>query len=147
MRISTKGRYGTRFLLDLALHGDNRLVTLNDIARRQGISRKYLWHVVAPLGAAGLVSATPGSRGGYALARPPQELTVKDILEALEGDCLPAGGSQDVVCADEDVSRVTQEVWRRLGSALSDAMASITLQDMVARYREVQARAASTYDI
>ena len=146
MKISTKGRYGVRFLLDLAMHTDEGSVTLKEIARRQRISEKYLWQVVAPLKKAGLVRATAGSHGGYTLARPPADLTMKDILQTLEGDSLLGASSRSE--ANESIpDAVAREVWKELSDKIGEAMSSITLQDMMARQKEKQEDATIHYTI
>src|ERR1035437_5826122 len=75
-------------MLDLAIHGKEGVVTLKAVARRQQISEKYLWQIVTPLKSAGLIAATVGAKGGYTLARDPAKVTLKDILDPLEGDCV-----------------------------------------------------------
>ncbi|MDH4269892.1 MAG: Rrf2 family transcriptional regulator, partial [Dehalococcoidia bacterium] len=98
MKLSTKGRYGLRALLDLALHQDEGLVLLKDIARRQEVSLPYLGHLVAPLIAAGLVKSTRGARGGVLLLKPPAEVKLTEIVQLLEGSIGP------VDCVDDPKS-------------------------------------------
>ena len=89
MKLSTKGRYGVRLMFDLALHYGEGTVSLKDVAKRQGISEKYLWHLIPPLKNAGLINSTRGSQGGYVLAKPPHLISLKEILLVLEGSmCL-----------------------------------------------------------
>src|SRR3974390_992729 len=89
MKVSTKGRYGTRAMLDVALHTDDSPVHLKDIAERQEVSKKYLEALVARLEADGLLRAVRGAGGGVALARAPSDITVLDILSTLEGSLAP----------------------------------------------------------
>jgi Rrf2 family protein len=134
MRLSTKTRYGTRALLDLALHyRSNSPVPLKDIAARQGISLNYLEHIVISLISAGMVNSVRGVKGGLFLARPAREITLKEVVEVLEGstklvDCLKNTNtcSQGGIC-------VTQDIWSQVGHAIDQVLVSITLQDLVDR--------------
>ena len=89
MKISTKGRYGLRLMLDLAVHCDSGLVPLRDISARQEISEKYLEQIMMLLNRAGLVRSVRGSQGGYMLARPAESITVGDVLRTMEGSLAP----------------------------------------------------------
>ncbi|MDR2849859.1 MAG: Rrf2 family transcriptional regulator [Verrucomicrobiota bacterium] len=134
MRISTKGRYGLRTLVDIALHQSKGAVTLNDIAKRQEISVKYLWQVINPLKTAGLLHVTRGAKGGYMLARAPEEVTLFEIVTILEGelslvDCL----MKDVSCTMTG-SCVARSVWHDVNEAISKAMKGITLASILDRY-------------
>ena len=96
MKISTKGRYGLRLMVELALVYRQRLLPLKEVAKNQDISDKYLEQIIAPLGKSGLVVSVRGAQGGYALSRDPSEITVRDVLRAVEGgmalvDCLGDG--------------------------------------------------------
>jgi Rrf2 family protein len=136
MRLSTKGRYATRFMLELALGYGKGNIFLKDIASRQEISEGYLEHLVPSLKAAGLVTSTRGARGGYALAKSPSEITLKDIVLLMEGSLYP------VKCADTPKSCgrsrycVTQDVWKELGQKIEETLGSITLEDLVHRHKE-----------
>jgi Rrf2 family protein len=144
MKISTKGRYGVRFMLDLALHARDGFVTLKDISRRQEISQKYLWQIVAQLKSAGLVEAYKGSRGGFALARSPSDVTLKDILEPLEGGCELVDCIKHPTSCDRTAACVTRTIWKELGQKLADAMAGITLKDLVEKSQlQAQGQAVS----
>jgi len=90
MRISTKGRYGARLMLNLALHYNKGNVLLKNIAKREDLSEGYLEHILPPLKAAGLVISSRGAYGGYSLAKAPSEITLKDVVQALEGPISPA---------------------------------------------------------
>ncbi|MGI6263716.1 MAG: RrF2 family transcriptional regulator, partial [Succiniclasticum sp.] len=94
MRISTKGRYATRLMLDLALHYDCGFTPLKQISQRQNISDKYLEQIITQLSRAGYVVSARGAQGGYHLAKPPEEYTVGDILRTTEGSLAP------VACLD-----------------------------------------------
>jgi Rrf2 family protein len=132
VRISTKGRYGLRTLMDVALHQAKGPVTLNDIAHRQEISVKYLWQVINPLKTAGLLSVTRGAKGGYLLARRPEDITILEIMTILEGpvslvDCLT---KHDCNHIDNCVAR---SVWMDVNQAIEKAMKGITLSDVLHR--------------
>lgn len=135
MKISTRGRYGTRVLLDLALHGGKEPVPLKDIARRQQISLLYLERLIAPLVAAGMIRSTRGARGGVRLARSPQEVRLSEVIGLLEGSIVAVGcvGDPDV-CPRSELC-VTRDVWSELKKAMDGVLESITLQDLVERQK------------
>lgn len=147
MKISTKGRYGVRFLMDLATHGANGNVSLKEIARRQDISEKYLWQIVDPLKKAGLIRASTGPRGGYALAQPPTTVTLQEILTVLEGNL------SIVPCTDEPAQCVrsdlcaSREVWKGVEIRIAAVLTSITLEDMLAQQRALNATGAPEFSI
>lgn len=133
MKISTKGRYALRLMLDIALNSSGNAVALRDAARRQGISDKYLEQIVAPLSRAGLLRSVRGAGGGYLLTRDPGDYTVGEILRPLEGDlapveCVSPGGQ----CGRAGQC-VTIEVWAKIEQAVSSVVDHITLGDLVAR--------------
>ncbi|MPM30996.1 HTH-type transcriptional regulator CymR [bioreactor metagenome] len=138
MRISTKGRYALRFLLDVAVSGNGSPVSLRDAALRQEISEKYLEQIVTQLARAGLVRSIRGAGGGYLLTRSPKDYTMGDILRPMEGDLVPvecvAGGG----CCKRIDQCVTVEVWQRISEAVSQVVDSITLEDLIGRYYQKQ---------
>ncbi|MFH1753862.1 MAG: RrF2 family transcriptional regulator [Candidatus Omnitrophota bacterium] len=136
MRLSTKGRYAARFMLELALHYANGNMLLKDIARRQGISEGYLEHIVPPLRAAGLVNSVRGAGGGYALARPPAEIDLKEIVLLMEGSLSPAECIDNSGACKRSPYCVTQDVWRELGEKISETLESITLKDLAQKHIE-----------
>ncbi len=141
MKISTKGRYGMRTLVDIALHQSEGPVPLNEIAERQGISAKYLWQVLNPLRTAGLLNVVRGSRGGYSLQHPPRETTLLDIISILEGpvaitDC----SANDPACARAEHC-ASRGVWVDVNRTLVDALSGITLQDVLDRCEGEPSRA------
>jgi len=135
VKISTKGRYALRLMLDLALHGGGAPVSLRDVAERQDISDKYLEQIVTPLVRAGLVKSVRGSGGGYLLTRAPEAYTVGDILGPLEGDLAPVRCAAEGPCAQRGEVCVTQEVWAKIYAAVRGVVDDITLQDLVDRSR------------
>ena len=136
MRLSTKGRYGLRALLDLALHRDEGSVLLKDIARRQEVSLPYLEHLIAPLIAAGLVKSTRGSRGGLLLLRSPSEIRLGEIIQVLEGSIAPVDCVNDPKLCHRSGLCVTRDIWIEMKVAMSQVLDSTTLQDLVERHRQ-----------
>ena len=133
MRVSTKGRYALRLMLDLAMHNTGSPVSLKDIAERQGISDKYLEQIISILNKAGYVRSVRGAQGGYSLRKKPEEYTVGMILRLTEGSLSPVAcvyGDNPVDC-DREADCVTVLVWRRLSEAINDVVDNITLADLV----------------
>ena len=137
LRMSTRGRYGVRLMVALALNYGNGIQLLKEIARREGISEKYLGQIVIPLKNAGLVSSQRGSRGGYALARPPETVTVKDVVEAIEGKIAA------VLCVDNPEacarasSCVTTKVWQQLSRDIERSLSAFTLAALARQARQL----------
>ena len=135
MKISTKGRYALRLMLDLALSDPGVPVPLRDVAQRQDISDKYLEQIVTPLSRAGLVRSVRGAGGGYLLTRDPAEYTVGEILRPLEGSLAPVSCVDGSECCCRADQCVTREVWREIQQAVTGVVDHITLADLVARQR------------
>lgn len=132
MRISTKGRYALRLMLDLAMNGEDSVIRIKDIAARQEISDKYLEQIISILNKAGYVRSVRGPQGGYSLKKKPEEYTVGMILRLTEGSLAP------VPCVDEDATVcereeecATVEVWKRLNEAVNEVVENLTLADLV----------------
>lgn len=135
--ISTKGRYGLRSMVDLVLNHQNGPLPLRAIAESQEISESYLEQVFAGLRKAGLVKAVRGSFGGYVLARPAAEITVEEILTALEGPIIPVNCVEDsdsAHCPRRDFC-VTYPLWKELAGRISEFLSSTTLQDLADQAR------------
>ncbi len=131
MKISTKGRYGLRILLDLALHSGEKLRLIRDIAQSQQISEKYISRLIIDLRRAGMVKSVRGSKGGYELAKVPDEITLLDVVEVMEGplsivDCVlePGRCKRNQMC-------VTREIWRNLNSEFRESMRKVTLREII----------------
>jgi Rrf2 family protein len=140
MKLSTRGRYGARFMLDLALNFGAGTVLLRDLAKRQELSVKYLDQIVGGLREAGLVKTKRGVKGGFSLAKPPEEIRLLEVVEAVEGplnlvNCVahPEGCPRSGSC-------VTIEVWEAMGNAMREVLSGITLAQLVHRSREKQAQ-------
>lgn len=138
MKLTTRGRYGLRALIDLAVHEDEGAVSAQSIAIRQDISESYLEQLIRKMKNGGLVVSVRGAGGGYRLARPADQISVGDILGCLEGtlaavDC-PVLEGNDCTAADECVSRF---VWKKINDSISDAVNSIWLSDLVNESRSL----------
>jgi Rrf2 family protein len=147
MRLSTKGRYGTRAMLDVALHTDEGLVHLKHVAERQEISKKYLEHLVARLEADGLLRTVRGAGGGVALARPPSEVTILDILHTLEGSLAPVECADRPEVCSRSVNCGARDLWTELGGVMTGFLRAVTLEDLCERQRKKDEPAALTYHI
>lgn len=131
MKLSTKGRYGLRAAVALAMYAKDKPVSISTIAAREELSESYLEQLFAKLKKAGLVHSIRGTNGGYQLSRPAEDISVGDVLRALEGnmvivDC-PDSESQ---CAKYG-SCVTKYVWKRINNSINDTMDAITLEELV----------------
>jgi len=129
--ISTKGRYALRVLIDLAEQDSQVPVPLKDIARRQGISDKYLQHIAKLLVDRGLIVGTSGKGGGYLMARPPQECTVADVLSAAEGTLAPVAclACGTIECDRSDTCK-TLPVWQKFDTLTREFFTGITIADL-----------------
>lgn len=137
MKISTKGRYAVRVMLDLALNNTGECIKVKEIASRQGLSEKYLEQIIAVLNKAGYVKSVRGAQGGYRIAREPRDYTVGMILRLTEGSLAP------VSCLDAESNECercdtceTLEVWKELYRAVNDVVDNITLADLVEKRRK-----------
>lgn len=145
MKISTKGRYALRMMLDLAEHQGNGYIALKDIAERQNVSKKYLEQIVPILNKADILNTNRGYQGGYRLARTPDQYTVGDILRITEGSISP------VACLDKNpveceraAECATLPVWQGLYKVITDYLDGITLQDILDKQHD---RCCSDYVI
>ena len=135
MKLSTRGRYGTRALLELALRQGEGPVLLRDIAQRQQISLPYLEHLITPLIAAGIIRSTRGARGGVLLARPPEEIRLSEVIQLLEGSIAPAECVNNPEACMRSEFCVTRDVWDELKKAMNGILESTTLQDLAERQK------------
>jgi Rrf2 family protein len=147
MKLSTKGRYAARAMLDLAFHYGEGPILLKDIARRQQISERYLEQLITPIKAAGLVTSMRGAHGGFTLAKPPSQIRLSEIIQIMEGSIAPVECVDDPkVCSRADLC-VTRDIWTEMQKAMSGILESTTLQDLVQRQREKEKPEAVTYYI
>jgi Rrf2 family protein len=136
MKLSTRSRYGVRLLLELALHNKEGQIFLKDIAREEQISEKYLSLIIIPLKAAGLVKSMRGAKGGYALAKPPSEITLKEVVDILEGDtCLVDCVKDPASCPRADTC-ASRDLWSIISSRISQTLGSFTMADLARMSRE-----------
>ena len=135
MKLSTRGRYGTRALLDLALHEGNIPIPLRDIAQRQQVPLHYLEHLIKPLVSGGLVRSIRGPKGGVLLAKSPEEIRLDEVIRLLEGSVTPAECVNDPDICPRSETCATRDVWGEMKRAISGVLESITLQDLVERQR------------
>ena len=136
MKLSTRTRYGTRALLELALREGVGPVFLKDIARKQQISLAYLEHLVTPLISGGILRSTKGPKGGITLARKPEEIKLSEITLLLEGSVAPVECvDHPEVCKRSDLC-VTREIWSEMKTAMDGVLESTTLQDLVERQKK-----------
>ena len=137
MKISTKGRYVLRMLLDLAEHRGEGYIALKDIAKRQGISKKYLEQIIPLLNNTDILVASRGYQGGYMLAKSPDMYTVGDILRITEGSIAPVSCLEGcITVCDRDDQCMTLYVWEGLEKVIAEYLDSITLQDILDRHRK-----------
>ncbi len=135
LRLSTKGRYGTRVILELALNYGKGPVLLKDIAKRQEISVGYLEQIIPSLKAAGLISSSRGAHGGYTLAKPPYEITLKEVVSTLEGPLVLAECVKSPNVCNRVNFCVARDLWNELSENLDKTLKSKTLQDLVEKHR------------
>ena len=135
MKLSTRARYGTRALLDLALHYKSGPVLLKDVAGRQRISLSYLQHLIAPMVAEGIVGSTRGVGGGVWLAKPPEEISLGYIIGLLEGSLAPAECVDNPETCSRSGACATQDVWGEIKEAIDTVLESMTLQNLVERQK------------
>jgi len=147
MKVSTRGRYGTRLMLDLALHQGNEPVLLRDISQRQDIPLAYLKHIVSPLIAGGLIRSSRGVKGGILLTRAPGQIKMDEVIRFLEGpiaavECVdhPETCHRSGYCAARDI-------WTEIGEAIDGVLESITLQDLADRQKAKSPDRADMYCI
>jgi Rrf2 family protein len=134
MKISTKGRYALRVMIDLAVHDTGEFIPLRSVSSRQEITIKYLEQIIPMLSRAGYLKSSRGKDGGYRLARPAKDYKVGDILRAVEGDLSP------VACMEDDPNRCprnawcpTLPLWKGLSDVINEYLDGVTLEDLVDR--------------
>jgi len=139
MKVSTKGRYALRLMLELAQHDKDEFVSLKEIAERQEISVKYLEQIITVLCRIGFLKSLRGSQGGYKLAKSPEEYTVGDILRITEGNLAP------VACLEDEINGClrynkckTIDFWQGLYNVVNDYVDSVTLADLLKKPSNVE---------
>ncbi len=144
MRVSTKGRYALRLMLDLALNNTGEPVSIKDISKRQDVSDKYLEQIISVLNKAGFVKSIRGAQGGYMLRKDPKEYTVGMILRLTEGSLAPVEcvEEEETVCPRKQAC-ATFTVWKKMNDAINSVVDNITLADLV----EISEKQADNYII
>jgi Rrf2 family protein len=149
LQMSTRGRYGVRLMVALALKYGDGISLLREIARQEGISEKYLGQIIIPLKASGLVISQRGAHGGYSLARPPEDITVRDVVEAIEGSIAPvpcvdpeAGASvgecgENPANCERATTCVSTRVWQKLRDDIVRSLSGFTLAGLAREAREL----------
>lgn len=132
MKVSTRGRYALRLMIDLATNDNGNPISIKDVAERQGISDKYLEQIISVLNKAGYVKSVRGSQGGYILKKKPEDYTVGMILRLTEGSLAP------VACVEEDETDcerqsgcVTYILWKKISDAVNGVVDTVTLKDLI----------------
>lgn len=136
MKISTKGRYALRMLIDLAEQQNTGFVPLKDIAERQHISKKYLEQIIPLFNRSDMLLTNRGAQGGYMLARQPAQYTVGEILRLTEGTLVPVACAQNPAQCDRSADCATLPVWQGLSRVINEYLDGITLQDILDQHRE-----------
>ena len=140
MKLSTRSRYGTRLMLDMAPNYHDGPIHLSDIAKRQDVSVKYLEQIIIPLKKAGYIESLRGPQGGHILAKPPEEITVKEIVGLLEeGTSLVECCDDTTVCKRTDICP-TRILWKEASEAMFDRLQTITLADLVEKAKAMQSK-------
>ena len=139
MNLSTKGRYGVKAMVDLAIHYGEAPVSIKVISKRQNISEYYLEQLFSPLRKAGLIKSIRGAQGGYVLNKEPQEIKVSDVMYVLEGpieiaDCIEGSECNNIDCC------ATRLLWKKIKNSIDEVMESITLQDIVNDYTNIKSK-------
>lgn len=132
MKISTRGRYSLRLMIDLAEHYNDGFIALKDISKRQDISKKYLEQIIPFLNRSNLLNANKGHMGGYQLSKAPSEITVRSIIESAEGSLTPVSCMDNSPNLCENFSKcITYSIYEGLYNVVTDYLDSITLQDIL----------------
>ncbi|MFA5308433.1 MAG: Rrf2 family transcriptional regulator [Dehalococcoidales bacterium] len=136
MKLSTRTRYGTRALLELALHREGGLVSLKDVAGKQNISLSYLEHLVTPLISGGIIRSVKGPKGGIALVKKPADIKMIDVTRLLEGSLAPVECVDHPEVCDRSGKCVTRDVWSEVKTAMDKVLENTTLADLAARQQK-----------
>ncbi|MBU2534915.1 MAG: Rrf2 family transcriptional regulator [Chloroflexota bacterium] len=147
MKLSTRTRYATRALLDLALHSKEEPVLLRDIAQRQQISLPYLEQLVAPLKAGGLIRSIRGTKGGILLAKHTEEIKLSDVINLLEGPLALVDCINDANLCDRSEFCATRDIWGELQTAIDGVLEATTLHDLAERQKQKKQPEKSMYYI
>jgi len=145
MKLSTKGRYGVKAMVDLAINYGEQPISIKSISERQSISEYYLEQLFSSLRHAKLIKSVRGAQGGYILNRAPEEITIYDVINVLEGpieisDCIEDGACNKVDCC------ATRLLWKKIKNSIDSVTSSITLKDIVDDYNEITLNKGVTHN-
>lgn len=137
MKLSTKGRYGVKAMVELAINYGEAPISIKTISTKQNISEYYLEQLFSPLRKAGFIKSIRGAQGGYVLSREPKDITVAEIMYVLEGpieiaDCIDGASCDNVDCC------ATRLLWEKIKNSIDEVMQSVTLQDIVDDYNKIK---------
>jgi Rrf2 family cysteine metabolism transcriptional repressor len=147
VKLSTRTRYGTRALLELALHSGKEPVSLKDIARQQQISLPYLEQLIAPLIAGGIIRSTKGPRGGITLARKPGDIKLSEITHLLEGSVAPVECIDNPEVCKRSEFCAARDIWSELKDVMDEFLEAMTLQNLVEKQKSKSRKESSMYYI
>jgi Rrf2 family protein len=136
MKLSTKGRYGVKAMVDLAINYGEQPVSIKNISQRQNISEYYLEQLFSSLKKAKLIKSIRGAQGGYILNRAPEEITIQDVINVLEGPIEVSNCLEDDACNNIDCC-ATRLLWKKIKDSIDSVTSSITLKDIVDDYNEI----------
>lgn len=137
MKLSTRSRYGTRMMLDLAQHYNESPVQIGEIAKRQDISVKYLEQLIIPLKKADYIKSVRGPKGGHMLAKPPDEITVGEIVNLLEGGINLSDCIENPDVCDRSDTCVTRDIWDVATAAMHQKLNAVTLSDLIKKEKKI----------
>ena len=136
MKLSTRSRYGVRLLTELALEYQKGPVQLGIISKREGISEKYLGQLIIQMKGTGFITSSRGKNGGYMLAKKPKDITLREIVEKLEGDICLVDCAKDNTECDRSTFCITREIWKKLSEDMASSFEKINLQTLVDRIKK-----------
>ncbi len=131
MKLSTKGRYGARAMLELALNYKKGSMPLNEIARKQDVSERYLERMMSALVSAGFARSSRGKGGGFSLAKPPGKIRLSQVIQVVEGSIAPVECIDNPKFCNRVDTCITRDIWTKLKNAMLEVLDSVTLEDMV----------------
>ncbi len=138
MRLSTKARYAVRALVDLGAHENGTPLQIKDIAARENLSVRYLENLFTLLRSANILKSSKGKNGGFLLARNPEDITIREIIEVVEGDLAVVSCVIMPDSCDKALNCTTRKVWNKMSKALINTLNSITLAELIADYKKIK---------
>lgn len=136
MKLSTKGRYGVKAMVDLAIHYGESPISIKSISQRQGISEYYLEQLFSALRKAKLIKSIRGAQGGYVLNKSPEDITVADVMEVLEGPIEISDCVEGTICNNGNCC-ATRLLWQKIKTSIDEVTTSVTLKDIVDDYNKI----------